>query len=319
MYTPCSGLLSPALRGHLGNDQSLCLDLMSRALKFPEKESPAISRKQVVAILEEEGRDLTSGKKNKTNPKNKKHLIVLVNQPFCGKEIFSGFCLYGQTSLGFTQRVKALVRIWPDPLQAIAHLTKWRLGVPPGLLLRRVSEPRILLFLFVSSTHFSRSWFLWFLFMLNKRDYRDLETWAGDWRVLTESNPSRLGWRLPSSAFLPAPPPPPFPGPQLLSVSLERKKQERTLGGHESILLGAFPWLPWKCFLSLVSEAWPRGLAGIWGFCSFFLSPQTHISLVLFFRLQTPELGFLFLFFVFLSSSFCPTFFTFKAKLLGNG
>lgn len=95
--------------------------------------------------------------------------------------------------------------------------------------------------------------------MLNKRDYRDLETGAGDWRVLTYSNPSRLCGGLPSSAFLPALPPLRRPSGSFPLLSCAPRERSRSgAKWPESLSQGAGPrpWLLWKCFLSLV-----RGLA----------------------------------------------------------
>lgn len=147
--------------------------------------------------------------------------------------------------------------------------------------------------------------------MLNKRDYSDLETGAGDWRALTGSNPtasSAEGFPPPPSGPLPSL----FPAPLLLhGTQAGWEEAEGTLRGHEGIPPtphGAVPLpstplslLPWKRFLSLPG---PEDWQGTEDSVLFVLSPQTHTSLVLFFGLQAPEL-FCFVFLLFFALPPC--------------
>ena len=74
--------------------------------------------------------------------------------------------------------------------------------------------------------------------------------------------------------------------------------------------------LPGKCFLSLLREAWPWGLARNWGFCP--VRPQPTNTHFICFVLWTPSswIGF----FSFFSPSFSlPHLPAYKAKLSGKG
>lgn len=165
-----------------------------------------------VTLIEKKKRALTSRKlapKNKLFPEDS-YLGMFITCPFVGEKWFEA-SLCGQTSLG---QVEASFRVWPHHSQNCPHLRGTRRDVLNSFdaeylgLGRPWSLWPWLLFSFASSTHFSRSQLLWFLFMLNKRGYSYLETRAGDWRALTRSNPrwfsvpAKGGWGLPSSFLL---------------------------------------------------------------------------------------------------------------------
>lgn len=165
-----------------------------------------------VTLIGKKKRALTSRKlapNNKLFPEDS-YLGMFITCPFVGEDWFEA-SLCWQTSSG---QVETSFRVWPHHSQNCPHLRGG--GEMSWTLLKQSIWAWLwpwslwpwLLFSFASSTHSSRSQLLWFLFVLNKRGYSYLETWAGDWRPLTRSNPrwfsvpAKGGWGLPSSFLL---------------------------------------------------------------------------------------------------------------------
>lgn len=160
---------------------------------------------------------------------------MFVTRPFVAENCFK-VSFISQTSLGW---VKPQARIWPRALKAITHLTWWRLEDPPGVLLRRVSGPwmltwslsPLLLFSSASSTHSLLKQLIAVVpFHVEQKRLQQSwnpKPWAGDWRALTESNPSSLAEDFPPPPFCCCLPPlllrsPPFLPSPSLSGWLER-------------------------------------------------------------------------------------------------
>ena len=164
--------------------------------------------------------------------------------------------------------------------------------------------------------------------MLNKGDYSDLETGAGDWRALTGSNPA-------AGSAEDCPPPPSWAAalpPPCLSALLRQagKQQKEHWVAMRASLPCPPPVSPWcsdppcqtllpcqeSVSLACSERPGPEEWQGTEDSVLFVLSPQTHISFVLFFGRQTPEL----VSFLFFSPSFSlPHLPAYKAKLSGKG